>query len=172
MSLHLVKAPISMTYSKVDESSKELFERDYDKAAQTEDDAISQWLTIAKARGETSESDPVTLNLLVELHRKIDRLERMLNNETIEKLELTYTENIDSIGYEHLKLINAVLEDDTLYYGRVMIPLHPKRDIVIFFEKVDANLAKITKMHARDVHEWSGYLTARERILIREMKGL
>lgn len=172
MGLHLVKAPISITYSKVDESNKELFERDYDKAAQTEDDAISQWLMIARARGETSESDPVTLNLLVELHRKLDRLERMLNNETIEQLELAYNENIESIGYEHFKLINAVLESDVLYYGRVTMPLHPKRDIVIFFEMVDANLAKIVKMHAKDVHEWSGYLTARERILIREMKGL
>lgn len=172
MGVHLVKSPLSFSFSKVDDSNRELLQRDYDKAAQTDDDAISRWLRIAKSKGETADSDPVVINLLVELHRKIDNLERILNNEKIEKLALAHDEDIESIGYEHIKLLNSVLEPNTIYYGRVIMPLHPKRDVVIFIEAIDTSLAKISKMHAKDVHEWSSFLAAQERILIREMKGI
>jgi len=56
------------------------------------------------------------------------------------------------------------------YYARITMPVHPKRDIAIYFKAIDTSLASITKMHTRDEQEWSMYLTARERILIREMK--
>jgi hypothetical protein len=96
----------------------------------------------------------------------------MLNNEKVEKMPHTYTADIHSIGYEHFELTNEVLEENRLYYGRVDMPVHPKHDVVMFFEKVSGeNLAKITKMHPNDVHEWSSYLMTTERMLIREMKG-
>ena len=50
------------------------------------------------------------------------------------------------------------------------MPVHPKRDIALFFRAIDTSLAQITKMHERDEREWSAYLTARERVLIREAR--
>lgn len=63
-----------------------------------------------------------------------------------------------------------VFEEGVEYYGRVLMPIHPKRDIAVLFTAIDSSLAKITKLHERDEREWGAYLMARERVLIREAK--
>lgn len=165
----LVPAPISIQFSHVD-VDKDAYEREYQQLSETDDDPISQWLKLAKARGETAESDPVLLKLMVELHRKIDALEMFLKNETPKRISLTYEANIQAIGFEHFELKEPLLEEGETYYGRIDMPVHPRRDIGIFFKALSPTLAQIVKMHERDEKEWAAYMTARERILIREMR--
>lgn len=169
MSPRLVKAPISIHFSEA-EQDKEIYEREYQQLSESDDDPISQWLKLAKARGETSDSDPVILNLVVELHRKIDALEMFLKNEVPKRVSLLNEAEIDSIGFEHFNLTQEMLEVGKLYYGRIEMPVHPKRDVGVFFEAVTPTLAKFVKIHDRDEKEWASYLTARERILIREAR--
>jgi cytidylate kinase len=57
------------------------------------------------------------------------------------------------------------------YYGRIDMPLFPRRDMGVWFRAETDRLARIERVHERDEKEWSGYVAARERILIREMKG-
>jgi len=128
-------------------------------------------LKLAKGRGETAETDPVLLNLIVELHRKIDALEKFLKDEQPKRVPLTQKVEIESIGFEHFKLSEDVLQEGVEYYGRIEMPVHPKRDVPVFFKALSSSLAEITKMHERDEKEWNAYLTARERVLIREAKA-
>ena len=169
MSVRLVPAPISLVFSKLD-TDKEAYEHEYQKLSDSDDDPISQWLKLAKARGDTSESDPLLLQLMVELHRKIDNLEMLIKNEKPQRVSLSFEAHIESIGFEHFKLKEDILEKDELYYARILMPVHPKRDVGVFFKAEDSSLAEIIKMHERDEKEWAGYMTARERILIREAK--
>jgi len=165
----LVPAPISIQFSEASQNEEE-YEREYQSLSESDDDPISQWLKLAKARGETAESDPVILNLVVELHRKIDALEAFLKNETPKRVSLMNEAEIESIGFEHFKLKEPMLERGKLYYGRIEMPVHPKRDVGVFFKGVTPQLAEITRMHERDEKEWAAYMTARERVLIREAK--
>jgi hypothetical protein len=169
MSIRLVPAPISILFSEAD-VDHENFNREYHQLSESDDDPISQWLKLAKARGDASESDPVLLNLVVELHRKIDALEMFLKNEQPKRISLTNEANIISIGFEHFNLGEEILQEGKEYYGRILMPVHPKRDVAVFFQAESKTLAKITKMHERDEKEWAAYLTARERVLIREAK--
>jgi hypothetical protein len=50
------------------------------------------------------------------------------------------------------------------------MPVHPKRDVAVFFKALDTSIAEIIKMHERDIKEWNAYVTARERVLIRELR--
>ncbi len=170
MSIRLVAAPISLVYNEAS-IDKEAYLREYSQLSESDDDPISQWLKLAKGRGETSETDPVLLNLVVELHRKIDALEMFLKDEVPKRLSLLNKVEIESIGFEHFKLSEDVLEEGTLYYGRVEMPVHPKRDVAIFFKALDKSLVEIVKIHERDEKEWGVYLTARERVLIREARA-
>lgn len=170
MSVRLVPAPISIVYSEAD-IDEAAYLKEYQQLSETDDDPINQWLKLAKARGETSETDPVLLNLMIELHRKIDALEMFLKNEEPKRVPLTSSSEIDSIGFEHFHLEQEVLEEGKLYYGRVTMPVHPKRDVPVFFKAISKNLVSIEKIHERDEREWSAYLTSRERILIREAKA-
>ncbi|MDD3059644.1 MAG: hypothetical protein PHH41_09630 [Sulfurimonas sp.] len=169
MSVRLVPAPIIISFSEklVDE---EAFVREYHQLAESDENAITQWLKLAKARGETSESDPILLQLVVELHNKIDALEMFLKNEQPKRVSLIDTAQIDSIGFEHFHLADEILQEGTEYYGRIEMPVHPKRDVGVFFVARTKSLAEIIKIHERDEKEWNGYMTARERVLIREAK--
>lgn len=168
--IRLVKAPLELDFSPVLEDD-EAIEREYQSLSESDDDPIGQWLKLAKARGETKESDPVLLNLLIELHRKVDQLDRKLSDEAPARLELSGHVAIRAIGFEHLQLNSAVLRKGGRYYGRIEMPVFPKRDVPLFFTALGASLAKIGRMHDRDVKEWNAYVTARERIMIREMRG-
>ena len=165
----LVKAPISLLFSEAT-AQRELFEREYQQLSDSDDNPINQWLKLAKARGETSDTDPVLLQLVVELHNKIDALEMFLKNETPKRVSLTVEAHIDSIGFEHFNLSDELLDEGIEYYGRVEMPVHPKRDVGVFFIAQSKTLAKIVKIHERDEKEWSAYMTARERVLIREAR--
>lgn len=165
----LVPAPISILFSEAG-LDNEVYEREYQSLSESDDDPISQWLKLAKARGETSETDPVLLNLVVELHRKIDALEMFLKNEQPKRVSLTQEAEIDSIGFEHFNLSEPLLEQGKIYYGRIEMPVHPKRDIGVFFKANSSTLAHFIKMHERDEREWAAYMTARERVLIREAR--
>jgi len=163
----LVSAPISIVY---DLANDELHEREYHSLSEADDDAIGQWLKLAKAKGETSESDPVALRLLVELHRKVDSLERLIKNETPSRIGLSLAAQIESIGFGCFKLEKKELEKDKLYYGRITMPTYPQREIGVFFTAVDESLVKLERIHNRDEKEWASYVTARERVMIREAR--
>ncbi|MDD2837380.1 MAG: hypothetical protein PHX59_00345 [Sulfuricurvum sp.] len=168
--VRLVPAPIGMVYDEVAINVEE-FEREYSQMSESDEDPIGQWLKLAKARGDTSESDPVMLNLMVELYRKMEKLEQILTMSTPKRLPLTHLANIESIGFEHFKLTEGMLERGKRYYGRIEMPIHPKREIAVYFEAIDTSLAKITQIHDRDEKEWASYMTARERVMIRQLKG-
>jgi hypothetical protein len=146
------------------------YEREYQKLSESDEDPISQWLKLAKARGDTRDTDPILLELVVELHRKIDALEMFLKDEKPTRISLISEAEIESIGFEHFKLKYDALELGERYYGRIEMPVYPKRDVGVFFEAESTNLAKIVKMHDRDEKEWNAYMTARERVLIREAR--
>lgn len=169
MSPRLVLAPISIVYSEVT-ADEESYNREYQSLSESDDNPINQWLKMAKAKGDTSETDPVLLNLLVELHNKIDALEMFLKNEEPKRVSLVNEAQIESIGFEHFNLSEEVLQEGVIYYGRVEMPVHPKRDVPVYFKAVSKTLAEIVKMHERDEKEWGVYLTARERVLIREAR--
>jgi len=165
----LVPAPISLVFSESD-LDIESFKREYQQLSESDDNPINQWLKLAKARGDTAETDPVLLNLVVELHNKIDALERFLKNEEPNRISLMHEANIEAVGFEHFKLKEAILEEGREYYARIEMPVHPKRDVGVFFKALDKSLCEIVKIHERDEKEWGSYMTARERVLIREAK--
>ncbi len=168
--LRLIPAPLEIVFEKASEENRELFEREYQKLNETDEDPIGQWLKLAKARGETRETDPVLLHLVVELHRKVDRLTRIVQDEKPVRIALSQKGDIEAVGYEHFRFKEPLLEPEALYYGRVEMPLFPPREMGVWFRALDGRLAAIARMHERDEKEWNQYVAARERVMIREMK--
>ena len=169
MDLRLIPAPISIEFS-LDENIDENFKREFDSLSESDDDAIGQWLKIAKARGETRESDPVLLMLVTELHRKVDQVIKKIDNVEQELIALDNSEEINGINFDHFNFKRAVLEPFKRYYGRISMPTFPKRDVAVFFKAIDKNTAEFEILHQRDRKEWNSYVTSRERAMIREMK--
>jgi hypothetical protein len=169
--IRFVTAPLKIHFEKFckDES---VYKKEYDRLSSSEEDSVGQWLKLAKARGETSESDQVLLKLIVELHRKIDELSSIIKDEQPIFLDLKEEKNIEAIGFGYFRLEEDCLELEARYYGRILMPFFPKREIPIFFKAAEKNIAQITLMHDQDDKDWSAYMSARERAMIREAKAI
>jgi hypothetical protein len=166
----LIKAPIEVAFDFFHANQK-VYEREYHQLTEADNDPVGQWIKLAKAKGETSDTDDIVLKLLVELHRKVDDLTRLVKEEESHRIKLPFHAQIDSIGFEHIKFIKPILEVDAVYYGRITMPIFPQREVAVLFKAQDKNLAKIVKIHSTDEKEWAAYVTARERVMIREQKA-
>jgi len=169
--IRFVIAPLKIHFEKFckDES---VYKKEYDRLSNSEEDSVGQWLKLAKARGETSESDQVLLKLIVELHRKIDELSLIIKDEKPIYLDLKEEKNIEAIGFNHFLLEENCLELETSYYGRILMPFFPKREVPLFFKAAEKNIAHISLIHDQDEKDWSAYMSARERAMIREAKAI
>ncbi|MCX6052705.1 MAG: hypothetical protein NTZ60_09360 [Campylobacterales bacterium] len=169
MNPRLVPIHINISFSEAAKDEK-AHEQEYHKLNEADSSIVNQWVKHARSKGDATEIELVVLNLLVELHNKVDALEMLLKHETPNRIALDGQTSIDAIGFEHFSVNEPVLTVGTEYYGRVEMPFHPKRDVGVFFEALSPTLAHITKTHERDEKEWGAFLTARERVLIREAK--
>lgn len=166
--VHLVEAILEIEFDAAQANASE-FEREYEVLG--EDDAIGQWLRAAKAKGETSESDPVVLHLIVELYRKLDRLEQIMTNSMPSHCALKHKGTIGRIGFEHFEISEPLLTEGERYYGRIVLPLQNRRVVPLYFEALSTTLAKMTQIHPSDEKEWDSYMMSRERKKIRKLKG-
>ena len=165
--MRYINAPLTIEFDK----NSDEFKREYDSLSSTDDDSIGEWLRIAKARGNTEDSDQVLLTLVVELHRKIDEMNAYMRGEKVEYLSLTCKGDIEAVNYEHFKVKDEIFKKDVDYYGRIDMPFFPKRKVPIYFKAINKNEAKIVLLHERDEKDWNAYVVARERVMIREMKA-
>lgn len=169
MDIRLIPAPISVVFS-LEDGESERFKREFDSLSESDDDAVGQWLKLAKARGETSESDQVMLTLVTELHRKVDQILKKLENSESELIPLDREAEIDGINFDFFALKDELFVGGKKYYGRISMPTFPKRDVAVYFKALDGWTAEIVLMHQRDRKEWDSYVTSRERAMIRELK--
>ena len=168
--VRLFKAPLSMVYE-CDRSEDEKFLREFNSILPGDEDALGAWLKRAKSRGETKESDQVLLTLVIELHRKIDALSDYIKNEHKQYLPLKESVDIDEIGFTHIKISEDKFTKDEIYYARIAMPIFPKRNLSLYLRAEDERLAKIENMHEEDEADWNAYVTARERVMIRELRA-
>ncbi len=163
----LIPAIIEFEFSEYEDRFKE----EFDKLGSESDDPIGQYIKLAKARGETKETDPVLLELLIALHRKVDELTSYIKNEKKELIKLNNKTDIINIGFDYFEIKENLFESHKKYYGRMKLPVFPERIVPVIFESEKENLAKIILMHERDIKDYNAYIMARERAIIREMKA-
>ena len=125
--MRLVPANLDIVFEEVGERESE-FLREFDKLSGNEDDLLGAWIKRAKAKGDTKESDQVILTLLVELHRKFDELNAYIKNEKFIKLELAQSGVLEGINFENFRIKEAKFKEGVGYYGRIFMPIFPKRD--------------------------------------------
>jgi len=168
--IRFVPAVLKLHFEVLHDNNNENFRREYTALSEYEEDAIGQWLKISKARGETKDTDEVLLNLLVELHKKVDALTALVKNEETKLLTLAHTTDILEIGFEHIRIEDPLFDAGREYYGRIEMPVFPKREMPLYLKSIDPYTAEIILMHEKDMRDWNAYVVAKERAMIRELK--
>ncbi len=165
--MRFVPAFIKIEFDELNEKLKE----EFDKLGSESEDPIGQYIKLAKARGETRDTDPVLLELLVALHRKVDELSAYIKNQKKEFIPLKYKSETKGLGFDFFQIKDKILKKGVRYYGRFDLPVFPERKVPVIFEGYSGDIAKILHMHERDVKDYNAFITARERAIIREMKS-
>ena len=147
------------------------FLKEYYALLSLNDDPVGAWLKSSKIRKDAEESDQVLLTLLVELHRKVDTLTQLVSSDKPLHLPLEHKVYLNAIAHGYFRFETDVLVPNVSYYARIAMPTFPRRKIPLFFEAITADIAKIVTMHDDDEEDWSTYMVACERIMIRQMKG-
>ena len=164
--MRLIPAYVKIEFDELNDKLKE----EFDKLGSESEDPIGQYVKLAKARGETKDTDPILLELLVALHRKVDELTALIKNEKKEFIALRYSSETDGVGFDYFRIKDPLFENKQ-YYGRFDLPVFPERKVPVIFEGVNKNTAKIIHMHDRDIKDYNAFITARERAIIREMRA-
>lgn len=168
--IRLVKASLQIAYEEGDSENKE-FIKEYYGLIQLNNDPLGIWLRSPQIRKASDESDQVLLTLLVELHHKIDTLTQMIKSPEPLHILLKGEGNLQAIGHGYFQFEKAVLQKGKTYYGRIDMPIFPRRQMPLFFEAMSEDMGKIILMHEDDEQDWSSYMVACERVMIRQMKG-
>lgn len=170
--VRLVDAFFDIKFDKF-EKNKTAFMEEFDTLSKDSIDPINEWIRHQKANGNTDETDKILLKLIVELHKKVDMLYKKLDgNHADTYLNLTDKSHIISIGYGYFKIKDEKFDINNKYYGRIFLPVFPKREVPVVFIAKSKSIASIDKMSFSDEKDWDSYVSQRERELIREMKGV
>ena len=172
MNHKLIQVDLQIEYIAITENNKKQLQQEFDSLGEHNQDPIGSYIKLAKARGETRENDDLLLSLIIELHRKIDNLENILLKKEDTRLPLNYSSPVLALGHTHLQITNLDIMPQSKFYGRIKIPVFPPREIPLYFSSTKGNIGKIDFMHNKDSIDYDMYITARERSLIRQMKGL
>lgn len=167
--MRIISAPLKIDFGKV-EANESLFKAEFDRLSENNDDPISAWIRNIRSRGRVVDENEPILQLLIELHRKIDSLSAQINNESKDYLTLESTAVLESIGHNVLIFSDDLLDAGAKYYARLDIAVFPVRKIPLFFNALDSKNAEICLMHGRDEVDFDSYIAARERSIIRENK--
>ncbi len=165
--MRFVKAFITLEFDLYEKK----YQEEFDKLGSESADPIGQFIKLAKARGDTRDTDPVLLELIIAMHRKIDELSSYIKNEQKNLLPLKFKTETEGLGFEYFKIKENILEKEKKYYGRFNLPVFPERLVPVIFEGVDGNIARIIHMHEKDEKDYNAFIMARERAIIREMRG-
>ena len=165
----LIKSNLSICFIKVNENNENKIQDELSYFDEHNQDPLSTWLKLAKAKGETKNTDPLILELIIQLHKKIDTLEKIITNEENKTTMLENTAKIIAIGHEHIRLDSLDIISDKLY-GRIKMPIFPAREIPILSSHHNDNIYKIDYISAKDTRDYDSYIVATERANIRKSK--
>lgn len=166
----LVKVNLEIEFCIINDDNIQDIQEEFNSLSEETRDPINNWFKLAKARGDISESENILLNLTIELHKRLDRMEDLIKNKKESYLPFNHCTKIKRIGHNSFELLNGQIINGSLY-GRIDMPVFPKRKIPIYFTHIKNGIYKIDLMHNRDNVDYDSYITARERSLIREAKG-
>lgn len=171
----LVPCELELAFSRLDSTTPqnlEGFEREFRALARERGGSAQEWLNRNKSKNRLEDTDEVLLELLLELYRKVEHIEQILQDKTrrFEKLDSESVAHF--VGHGVLCLDKPRLEVGSAYYVRVFLPLFPPRYVGVFARAVDRDIFHLERVHESDSSDFDSYVVECERAMIRDSKSL
>lgn len=129
---------------------------------------INQWLGKVNEKNENA----LLLEILVELYKKVARLERKIMQQEEDLLPLEYKSKIVALGHGVVFIEDAILEEGMSYYLRFVLPSFSDRIMPVFAKALSENVLQIVRFHTRDMQDFDSYIANTEMEAIRAKRYL
>lgn len=142
--------------------------QEYIALNQIEESGIEKWLKLSK--GREYDGDEVMLELLVEVYKKLERLEQKLSIKENPYIPLSLSLKTHSIGHGVFCFEDDLLQEGKIYYGRIDLPIFPSKMIPLFFTMLTPCVGKIVKIGHSHNQNYDAYVVECERMEIRSRR--
>lgn len=163
---------LEIDFSKVNEANEEQFRKEFITLAEQKQGVLNQWLNKLKSKNRMQETDEVLLELLIEIYKKIDHLEQILDQKTKTYIPLESQEMISHIGHSVLCMPKPTFDEQQAYYLRLFLPIFPQRYIGLFGLALHPQVMRIERIHTNDAGDFDSLVAERERLMILDSKSL
>lgn len=166
---------LEVAYARLDPSDThraECFEREFQTLAKERLGSVHEWLNRNRSKNRLEDTDEVLLELLVELYKKVEHIEQILQNKTRTFENLDSQGRANSIGHGVLCFALPCLQVGEEYYLRVFLPLFPPRYVGVFARAVSEDIVRLERIHKADITDFDSYVVECERAMIRGSKSL
>lgn len=161
-------APLESTTASIDSRGDEAFLREYELLNASSSDLIAQAIHFAGKEKNTSLT--LILELLMDLHEKITRLEEHVLAHKRARLELPASATIHALGHGVLGCGGAGLVEGRFYYVRFALPSAASRDIAAFARALSPELLQIVRIHSTNTTALDSFIVAKEMEQLRQKR--
>lgn len=162
----IVPCELEVSYSMLKHSDEELLKREFITLSQNRYGSITQWLNKNKSKNRTEETDEVLLELLIELYKKLEHIEQLLQNKAANLLTLESSVVANFIGHSIICVPEPCFTKDEDYYIRIFLPIFPQRHIGIFAKAIDEKILSFTQISHNDTSDFDSFVVQMERATI------
>ncbi|ANV97309.1 hypothetical protein BBW65_00020 [Helicobacter enhydrae] len=138
----IVESALKVDVRQVEKIGGETYE-EYIQLNRVQESGIERWLKHAK--GRDYDGDELMLDLLVEMFKKIEKLEKMLAQTQDNLLTLHQQITTSHIGHGVLCFQESVLKKGGIYYGRLFLPFFQKKLCPAIYKPIVHKLQKLSK---------------------------
>lgn len=163
---------LEIDFSKVSEDNEEQFKKEFVALAEQKQGVLNQWLNKLKSKNRMQDTDEVLLELLIEIYKKIDRLEQILDQKAKTYLPLESRAMISHIGHSVLCMSQPTFDEQQDYYLRLFLPIFPQRYVGLFGLALHPQVIRIEHIHTNDAGDFDSLVAERERLMILDSKSL
>ena len=161
-----------ITYEFINEQNIATFQDEFSALANLSETPMMKWIHSKGAKGKLDSGGEILFEILVEIYKKIENLERLIKKEEHTLPLLANTARLAFIGHNVLCLKEgekfANMGD---IYVRMFLPIFPERDIGIFAKVIHSQIAHIQKLHLRDSRGFDTFVVECERAMILDTKS-
>lgn len=170
LNTRLVDVRLKLELSAVNDDTYSIFEEEFNKLNINTGLPIEKMINRYKNKSDSNNAQ--VFEILLEIYKKIDKIEKILEDEKIEYIKLENNNYTKSIGHGFLILIENELKIDTSYYVRLFTPSFRSKAISFFGVAIQDNILKITQMSERDIKEFDNFVVniERESLRVRKIK--
>lgn len=172
----LGKCSLNLAYEYIDEQCVHMYEEDFAALAAFSETPMLKWIKTMHSKNTLSEEGVIIVEILTEMYKKIDRLERILTHQDENLLPLAHEARLRFVGHDALCLGEEQSFGEMIgqgrIYARMFVPLFPERIVGIFAKVLHPQIAKIEHIHIKNRTYFDTFVAECERSMILDAKSL